>query len=168
MDKEFIFNRLTFGGLLNSSLLKSFLAIMNLTLFSALPGFASGGGEHTEAPKGHRDNGALFPPKQANSALSTAPSAPQLKSPEFMATTAGDTELKWSPVENATVYHVQIATDVNFKWLVTDDHQVKDTSFKTNGLAKGKRYYWRVAAWKSDNMAATNKSYFAASAFTVE
>lgn len=126
-------------------------------------------GGHGGGGKVHRDNSALFPPKQADATLSTPPAKTELQTPKFMDKVSGDsTELTWTAVTGADVYHVQVATDPNFKWLKADDHAVKGTSFKVSGLEKGKKYYWRVAGWKTNNMASTNKASFATSLFTVE
>ncbi|MBX3032610.1 MAG: fibronectin type III domain-containing protein [Bdellovibrionaceae bacterium] len=114
----------------------------------------------------HRDNTALFPQPKPDITRATPPAAPKLESPAFEAVINGDAAtLKWQASNGATDYHVQVATDPNFKWLKAENHWVKSTSFDVSGLEKGKLYYWRVAAWKGDNNAATNKSPFAASSF---
>ncbi len=119
-----------------------------------------------EEAKGHRDNTALYPPTVKNAEKSTAPAPPQLQHPEFMAKVPTATNLKWAASETADVYHLQVATDANFKWLQVDDHNVKQTEFSLKNLEPGKKYYWRVAAWKNGNMPGTNKSFFASSSFT--
>ncbi len=114
----------------------------------------------------HRDNNSLFPPKQPNKALSTPPSATTLAEPAFMAKISGaETTLKWSPVDGVETYHLQVATDPVYKWLVADEKLYKGTSFQVKGLEAGKHYYWRVAAVKPENMNTFMKSEFARSMF---
>lgn len=136
-------------------------------VFMAMTGFgawaADDGGGH------HRDNSALFPPKKADPSMATAPAPVKIEAPSFMAKVSGESvDLTWSAAEGADTYHVQVATDANFKWLTINDYGVKTNSYKAGGLAKGKHYYWRVAPWKTGNMAATNKGAFTGSVFVTE
>lgn len=148
------------------------LIAFSLTTTLSLIAFAADHDAHADghaAPaKGHRDNTALFPPHEPDASKATAPEKPQLLEPAFQAKIEGaTTTLKWKESEGATEYHVQVATDPNFKWLVKEDHKVKGASFEVGGLEKGKTYFWRVAPWKNGNMAATNKGVFARSVFEV-
>ncbi len=112
---------------------------------------------------------SLFPPKQPNPQLSDRPEIVKLNSPKFLSeVTASSVKLEWAPVTNASNYHVQVATDPNFKWLVANDHWVKTNSFDATQLEPGKRYYWRVAAVKSENDAMFTKSLFVSSAFNTK
>lgn len=143
-----------------------------LTLSLTLPAFASNEKPeegHGAAAAEHRDNEALFPPKKADPAKATPPGKVTLVSPKFEEQVSGDSvTLKWQEVATANMYHLQVATDPNFKWLKVDDHAVKGTSFDVKGLEAGKLYFWRVAGWKNDNMAATNHGFFTASSFEVK
>ena len=56
------------------------------------------------------------------------------------------TSLTWQQVSGATKYHVQIATDINFTNLLSDDASVLQTSFTTPLLQNGMEYFWRVSA----------------------
>ncbi|HRO67225.1 MAG TPA: fibronectin type III domain-containing protein [Pseudobdellovibrionaceae bacterium] len=144
-----------------------FLLVLFATLTLSSASFAAGG-EHDAhgGEAAHRDNTALFPQPKADPSKASPPAAAQLLEPSFKAAIAGDSvTLKWAAVPSADVYHVQVATDSNFKWLKTDDHTVKGTELKVDGLEKGKLYFWRVAAWKNSNMAATNKGAFSSSSF---
>ena len=114
----------------------------------------------------HRDNTSLFPPKQPNKALSTPPAATTLAEPAFMSKISGsEITLKWNAVEGVETYHLQVATDPVYKWLVADEKLYKGTSFQVKGLEAGKHYYWRVAAVKPENMNTFMKSEFARSMF---
>lgn len=131
--------------------------------------FAGESGGHGGSGKAHRDNTALFPPQVADQSLSTPPAQAKLTSPAFMAKVTADSQkLEWSASPTADAYHVQVATDPNFKWLVADDHWVKTTSFDVSGLQKGKHYYWRVASVKSNNDSMSLKSNFVSSMFAAE
>lgn len=139
------------------------LLVFSVSMTLALPSLAAGGGG-----KGHRDNTALFPQPQPNSDKATPPAVPQLSEPAFLGKVSGTVVLKWQEAPRANSYHVQVATDPNFKWLKIDKHGVTTTSLEASGLDAGRRYYWRVASWKNDNMAAENKSSFASSTFDLQ
>ena len=112
---------------------------------------------------------SLFPEKQPNSAVSAVPETVKLTSPKFLSQVlAGSVKLEWSPIAGATNYHVQVATDPNFKWLVSNDQWVKTNSFEASQLEAGKKYYWRVAAVKSQNDAMYTKSLFVSSVFATK
>ncbi len=112
---------------------------------------------------------SLFPQKEKNSSVVGRPSIVKLTSPKFLAKVSGaTTKLEWTAVEGANVYHVQVATDPNFKWLVANEHSVKGTSFEATQLEADKNYYWRVAAVKSENDSMFTKSLFVSSAFTTQ
>jgi hypothetical protein len=112
---------------------------------------------------------SLFPQKQKDASHSTRPTVVKLTSPKFLAKIAGtSTKLEWTAAEGATAYHVQVATDPNFKWLVANEYWVKGTSFEATQLEADKHYYWRVAAVKGENDSMFTKSLFVNSAFTTQ
>lgn len=145
---------------------------MNVLIMSLLSclllvsiGAHAAGGEHGSG-KAHRDNTTLFPQPQKDAAKGTAPASPEIVSPAFGSKVEGaSVALTWKASEGADSYHVQVATDPNFKWLKADEHWVLGTSFEAKDLETGKHYYWRVAPWKNDNVAATNKGSFSVSSF---
>ncbi|MFN7905693.1 MAG: fibronectin type III domain-containing protein [Pseudobdellovibrionaceae bacterium] len=119
--------------------------------------------------KSHRDNTALFPTLTPDKSFATPPPRTKLIAPAFMAKITSDKQkLEWSAATGADAYHVQVATDPNFKWLVVNEHWVKDTSFEVRDLEKEKHYYWRVAGVKSDNDAMYIKNNFVSSMFSTE
>lgn len=112
---------------------------------------------------------SLYPEKQKNPEQIGIPSIVKLTSPKFMTKIAGNSaKLEWTAVEGATNYHVQVATDPNFKWLVTNDQWVKSNSFDATSLEENKKYYWRVASVKSQNDSMFTKSVFVSSAFSTK
>ena len=120
-------------------------------------------GEHNELSK---KMNSLFPEKQKDLTFSDRPTIVKLASPKFLEVISGSTvKLNWNQVDRATNYHVQVATDPNFKWLVANDHWVKGTTFEVSKLEAGKRYFWRVASVKDDNISMHTKSLFVSSAF---
>lgn len=147
------------------TLIVSLISCLLLVSFGAL---AESGG-HAEGKGQHRDNTGLFPQPKADLSRGTPPASPELTAPAFQSKVA-DTEvaLTWNASEGANAYHVQVATDPNFKWLKADEHWVKDTTFQVKDLEKGKHYYWRVAPWRDANKAASNKGSFAVSTFITE
>lgn len=109
---------------------------------------------------------SLFPPKQANPEDAKIPAKPELTSPAyFAAITTPSVKLEWKAAADAQEYHVQVATDPNFKWIVAEDYAHKETNFEVTKLEPGKHYFWRVASVRPDNWKTFRKSYFAASMF---
>lgn len=139
-------------------------AAFGLTILMQNPALAAGDG-HGGGGLPHRDNNALYPQPQADITKATPPPQAKLTEPKFQAKTETAVTLRWEAATGADHYHVQVATDPNFKWLVTENHNVSGTSFEAKDLKPGTKYFWRVAGWKSDNMAATNKAAFAISTF---
>ncbi|RYZ80116.1 MAG: hypothetical protein EOP04_26495, partial [Proteobacteria bacterium] len=111
---------------------------------------------HTDAKgekKGHHnleaEMNALFPKAVPNLALSTFPLKPEIESPTYYQKLSDTkTTLKWKGAEAGAVYHVQVATDPNFKWLVKEEQLFNGTSLEVAGLEAGKHYFWRVAGVK--------------------
>lgn len=128
--------------------------------FSSLAG-GGAGGSHGKP----WDIGYVKQP-QANAAIATPPAKPALKSPEPLQKIAGtNVTLTWEAVEGADAYHVQVATDPNFKWLVMNEPMFPQTSAQPQGLVVNQNYYWRVAAWKNGQDWGANKSDFSWSSF---
>lgn len=146
--------------LMETNMMKLILLTIGLISLASFNSFAAGGGDGH-----HRDNTTLFPPHVPNPAMATPPPKTRLLEPTFQQTTDTSASLRWEAATGADHYHLQVATDPNFKWLVVDDHYVKGTSFNVSSLKPSTRYFWRVAGRKSDNKAATNKAPFATSAF---
>jgi hypothetical protein len=112
---------------------------------------------------------SLFPTKQKDPKKTNRPSVVELSAPKFLsAVAAGTTNLEWKPADGANAYHIQVATDPNFKWLVAEDHFVKTNSFSFTKAEAGQRYFWRVAAFNTDNDSMFTKSNFVSSAFNVK
>lgn len=126
----------------------------------------SQGGYHDE--KSSTMN-SLFPQKTKNPAQSERPSTVKLLAPKFLAELkSAPVKLEWASAENATAYHLQVATDPNFKWLVINEYWVRGTSYDASTLTPGQRYYWRVASVKGENDSMFTKSLFVNSAFSVQ
>lgn len=112
---------------------------------------------------------SLFPTKQALKNQTQRPVETELKSPAFLSKqAAGNIELKWKDVAGADTYHLQVATDPNFKWLLVDNHFVKGTSFNFDKAEAGHRYYWRVASFNTQMDSMYSKSLFVSSVFDVK
>lgn len=125
-----------------------------------------GGSTATEGKAKHRDNNALFPAKEPNKALATFPAASEILEPSFMQSVSGaEATLKWKEVEGVGNYHLQVATDPNFKWLKVNETLFKGNSYTIQGLEAGQTYYWRVAAMKPENSAGYIKGEFVKSTF---
>lgn len=119
-------------------------------------------GVHAEE-KNHPE---LFPKKQADHNKSTRPEQVELLEPKALSVVEGkQVTLKWKPVASATNYKVQVATDANFKWLVSEDMNVKDTKFTVSSLEANQHYFWRVFAVKADNDSGWTSSYSQMSSF---
>jgi hypothetical protein len=111
---------------------------------------------------------SLFPTKQPNPEKAARPATVETKSPAFLTTVGpGAVKLEWTPATNATAYHLQVASDPNFKWLVVNEKFVRETTYTLKAEA-GKRYFWRVAGFNGDNNSMYTKSNFVSSAFNVK
>lgn len=77
----------------------------------------------------------------------------------------GPVTLRWQAAENADVYHVQVAKDPAFKWLVKNEQNVQGTSLEVSELEQGNNYWWRVAARKPANDPKYTKGFFSRSSF---
>lgn len=131
------------------------LALVLMTLVG-LQAFANEGGEHEE----------LFPIKQADKSMVAVPARTELLEPKAFSTQTGDKALlKWAQVGGADFYHVQVATDANFKWLVAEEFNNTTTSFEVSKLEKAKHYFWRVAARRSTNDPSYTKGAWSNSMF---
>lgn len=110
---------------------------------------------------------SVEPQPLPNISFSKVPAPPVLKYPKALDVLKVESvTLKWAPSEGADQYHLQVASDVNFKWLIQDEPFVTSSEAPLT-LSKGKRYYWRVAAVKSENKASHRKSAFSFSSFEV-
>ena len=124
------------------------------------------GGEHGARNELSKKMNSLFPQKVKDPTQSTRPLQVKLQSPKFLETvTAPTAKLTWEAGEGATSYHVQVATDPNFKWLIANDYWVKTNAFDATKLEAGKRYFWRVASVKEGNISMHTKTLFVSSAF---
>lgn len=108
----------------------------------------------------------LFEIKPADKSVTTAPDAIKVIEPAWFAKlTSNSTVLKWTASPTATQYHLQVATDPNFKWLVVNDYNVKDTQYTLENLEKQTQYYWKVYPVKGDNEPSYLKGKYAKSMF---
>jgi hypothetical protein len=109
----------------------------------------------------------LLPQPKTNKALATPPEKVQILAPLALTQVQGNSaHLQWSATPHATVYHVQVAKDPAFKWILQEDHAVKGTTFLATSLPQGS-IFWRVAAGRSGNMPAHWKSLFTNSSFEI-
>lgn len=109
---------------------------------------------------------SLFPEPAAKLEKRDLPTQPEIVAPAFnTVVTTDNVTLQWNAVPGADEYHVQIATDPNFKWIATEVLHHKTNSFDAISLGAGKTYYWRVAAVKTQNWSTFRKGFFAMSSF---
>ncbi len=55
-------------------------------------------------------------------------------------------EMSWQGIQGALSYHIQIAEDLAFEYLVVEEQGVMGSSWAPGALEAGHRYYWRVRA----------------------
>jgi hypothetical protein len=91
-----------------------------------------------------------------------------LNSPSFLAAVGTQVTLEWEETFGGAEYHLQIATDPNFKWLLVNEKFLKATSYDFTAPEAGKKYYWRVAGFSRNNNASYTKGKFNGSAFVVK
>jgi hypothetical protein len=113
-----------------------------------------------------RDMSTLFPQPKPDLSLGTRPEKPELEAPTFYQKVSDSKiTLKWKGSAGAESYHVQVATDPNFKWLVKEEQLYKGDSLEVSGLEGSKHYFWRVAGLKPANKNGHIKGPFASSMF---
>lgn len=110
----------------------------------------------------------IFPPKQANRSQASPPPSVELLSPAPRSAASQPVQLSWKASAEATHYHVQVASDPNFKWLVRNDQKWTQTELSISELASGQTYYWRVWPVSSKKDAGFTKGRFSASSFRVQ
>ncbi|HEY8271910.1 MAG TPA: fibronectin type III domain-containing protein [Pseudobdellovibrionaceae bacterium] len=116
--------------------------------------------------EGSIDMDGLFPPPQSNLSFGERPAKPELTAPSFFQKiNASQATLTWKAVPTAESYHVQLATDPNFKWLVKEEQLLKGTTLEVAGLESGKHYFWRVSAMKPENKNGHIQGAFSSSMF---
>jgi hypothetical protein len=136
-------------------------------LMASLNAFANEGGHGGGHEGGANMN--LLPQPTPNKEKGTRPSKVTLESPAALSKVSGGAvTLKWSESKGATAYHVQVATDPNFKWLVTNENFVKGNTFEVKGLEAGKQYFWRVAGMNPDHTTEYVRGDFVWSSFTAQ
>lgn len=125
---------------------------------------AADGGHH-EGGKAHKDWNQVFKQPEANPTLANPPEKTKLLSPAFLAEVKStEVTLKWEAVEGAK-YHLQVAKDPNYKWLVANEPLVTTTEYSLKGLEANHQYFWRVYTQKPENMAAYTKGPAVSSQF---
>ncbi|MGZ3770897.1 MAG: fibronectin type III domain-containing protein [Bdellovibrio sp.] len=148
--------------------MKIFVALFTfaLTLTLTLPSLAeekAGGGGHENLPE---KMNSLFPQPQPQLQKREVPAKPELTAPAFNSVVSGDKVLlQWNAVPGVEEYHVQVATDPNFKWIAAEVLNHKGTSFEAISLGSGKTYFWRVAGVKPQNWSTFRKGFFSMSSF---
>ena len=140
--------------------------IVALSLLLSFGAFAHEG-EQQEEGKGADMH--LLPKPIPNPAKATRPSKVVLESPAALSKVpAGAVTLKWQEAKGAESYQVQVATDPNFKWLVTNEFFVKGNSFELKNVEAGKQYFWRVAGMNPNSDPEYLKGFFTNSMFLAQ
>lgn len=116
---------------------------------------------------GHAEHSIGVKQPEVDRSKATLPGHVTLAEPKALAKVSGTVTLKWAPVEGAEVYHVQVAKDARFKWLVSNEYDVKGETFQVPTLEAG-QYFWRVAARRPANDAQWTHGYFSNSSFEVK
>jgi hypothetical protein len=98
----------------------------------------------------------------------TTPMTIEKLAPAFFSSINSNTvKLTWSESVGAKLYHLQIAEDANFKWLVVDKNLFEGTNFEFTNFKTGMHYFWRVAGVNPDNKESYIKGPFSSSMFEV-
>lgn len=127
--------------------------------------FAAHTSEHKEGEHAEKDWNEVFKQPVMNNTLTQMPAQSQLLEPAFMAQVkAPEVVLKWKPVEGVK-YHLQVATDPNYKWLIANEQLVSFNEFALKNLKPNQQYFWRVFTQKPDNQRGYTKSLAVGSEF---
>jgi hypothetical protein len=111
---------------------------------------------------------SLFPELKPDRAMVQVPAKVELSSPAFLEKVGTVVKIAWLDSFGGAEYHLQIATDPNFKWLLVNEKFLKTTNYEFTAPEAGKKYYWRVAGFSRNNKASYTKGPFANSAFVVK
>lgn len=76
--------------------------------------------------------------------LKARPEPPFPLSPKHKVRTE-NVNFTWTQSSEAKTYHLQVASDMQFKQIILDETQIKASEFSTDKLSLG-RYFWRVAS----------------------
>lgn len=107
-----------------------------------------------------------FPQPQKDSNKATKPAPIQILSPKaFEKVSAQKVELTWQETQGAQAYHLQVATDPEFKWVIINENFYEGLKFELSNLQAGTTYFWRVAGVKRDNDPTWMKGIFTLSSF---
>lgn len=102
---------------------------------------------HTYTPARHPTFGTIIPVTLTLDPVLELPPAPDLISPHHQATGVGiNPRLRWSRVDEATTYRLQVAEDDKFDHLIFSIDDIPDTSHVLTGLHHSTTYFWRAAA----------------------
>ena len=133
--------------------------------------FSTAGAASDAHGEGHGDgahHSVGVPQPVADPSKATRPGRVTLAEPKaFAKLKAGTVNLTWKSAEGAESYHVQVATDPRFKWMVSEEFFVKGESFTTPDLKPG-TYFWRVASKRPGNDPSWTTGFFTSSSFVVE
>lgn len=126
--------------------------------------------EHKAEEKNEKEEKFIIYHKEAPTLTrGRAPLRPKLLNPEpLKAISEMEVTLKWSPVDEADAYSLQVSDDSNFFKLIVNEPQFAQTEYNLKGLEKDKIYYWRVAALKSENKPGSMKSLYNRSSFSTK
>lgn len=132
-----------------------------LVLVSSSASLANEGGKSEE-----KENFIVFPHKEADLSQSKIPGKATLTAPAYYSKISGTSvKLEWTAAADAEQYHLQVATDPNFKWTIANEQNLKATSFDVSNLEPGKHYFWRVVGVRPNNKAGHTKGFWAMSMF---
>ena len=127
--------------------------------------FAAHAAEHKEGEHAEKDWNEIFKQPVANKDLSQFPAQSQILEPCFLSQVKGtEVTLKWKAVEGVK-YHLQVATDPNYKWLVANEPLVNFTEYALKDLKPNQQYFWRVFTQKPDNQRGYTKGLAVGSEF---
>lgn len=121
----------------------------------------------TEGEASHHDWNKVSPQPVADTIQSKAPSPSKILAPNFLEKVKGtEVTLKWEAIEG-TEYHLQVAKDPLFKWLLVNSPNITQTEYNLKDLTAGQQYFWRVYTQKPKNWAGSTKGPAVKSTFEV-
>ncbi|MCX7674940.1 MAG: fibronectin type III domain-containing protein [Bdellovibrionaceae bacterium] len=146
------------SGLWSREFIVGLIAVTTFLVISPL----SHGGSHSAA-----SHGPGVPQPKPILHLGQPPKPPTLVSPTALSVVSGkNVELQWTPEPEAFTYHVQVAKDPMFKWIIHENHDVKENRYTLSNLPNG-TIFWRVFSQKPQNQAGLWKSRGTWSSFEV-
>ncbi len=126
------------------------------------------GGSHSDGHSG-KEYLNFYPSHKPVKAKTQMPPAVIIEQPKpFEKISSSSVVLKWAPQDQTQNYHLQIAKDPQFKWLIVEKNPITAHQFELDLTPDSpEQIFWRVAPLSPSNDNGYTKGPFSASSFEI-